>query len=168
MSGFHIVSVPDRELVDLIALDKLFQLVELRSSERNKNNREKQVTKYTCGPLSFEEINFATDKFKPYDATNEEKFKETITMNLQNAFRNWKSNLHKHYNNYASDEDRRANPPPNISSEDWELLLAYFQTDVFTKKSKRNKTNREKQVTKHTCGCLSFEEIKFATVLIVV
>ncbi|KAI9108576.1 hypothetical protein K1719_020460 [Acacia pycnantha] len=36
-------------------------------------------------------------------------------------------------------------------------------TDVFTKKSKTNKSNRGKQVTKHTCGCLSFEEIKFAT-----
>ncbi|KAI9119584.1 hypothetical protein K1719_009460 [Acacia pycnantha] len=31
-----------------------------KKSQRNKNNREKQVTKYTCGPLSFEEINFAT------------------------------------------------------------------------------------------------------------
>ncbi|KAI9079190.1 hypothetical protein K1719_038795 [Acacia pycnantha] len=57
------------------------------------------------------------DKFEPYDATNEEKFKETITMNLRNAFRNWKTNLHKHYNEYASDEERRANPPQNISSK---------------------------------------------------
>ncbi|KAI9074201.1 hypothetical protein K1719_043825 [Acacia pycnantha] len=83
------------------------------------------------------------DKFEPYDATNEEKFKETITMNLKNAFRNWKTNLHKHYNEYASDEERQANPPQNISSEDWELLLAYFQTACSRKKVKETRATEE-------------------------
>ncbi|KAI9080590.1 hypothetical protein K1719_037451 [Acacia pycnantha] len=43
-------------------------------------------------------------------------------------------------------------------------MILKVNTDVFKKKSNRNKNNQEKQVTKHTCGPLSFEEINFAIV----
>ncbi|MCD7454762.1 hypothetical protein HAX54_025999 [Datura stramonium] len=65
-----------------------------------------------------------------------------------------KTRLHKDYLRYKNDEERLSHRPEDVSVVDWKYLAV----------SARNKLNRQKQTTKHSCGSKSFAEVEESTV----
>ncbi|KAM3394590.1 hypothetical protein P3S68_003592 [Capsicum galapagoense] len=53
--------------------------------------------------------------------------------------------------------------PEDVELDDWKHLVEYFGTDEFRVVNERNKRNREKQITKHSCGTRSFAEVEEST-----
>lgn len=52
----------------------------------------------------------------------------------------------------------QAQPPEDLSQEDWRALLSYYQREDRVKKSETNKTNRGKQILAGTHGRMSYPE----------
>ncbi|KAM3358898.1 hypothetical protein P3S68_021831 [Capsicum galapagoense] len=79
---------------------------------------------------------------------------------MQRLFRAWKARLHVIYSSYDNDKDRLSHHPGDVELDDWKHLVKYFGSDEFKVVSKRNKRNREKQITKHSCGTRSSTEVE--------
>ncbi|WMV29613.1 hypothetical protein MTR67_022998 [Solanum verrucosum] len=85
---------------------------------------------------------------------------------MQRLFRAWEARLHNHYCAYSTDEDKLSNLPEDVELEDWKYLVKYFGSEKFKVISERNKNNREKQITKHSCGTRSFAKVEESTMKI--
>nr|XP_009589006.1 uncharacterized protein LOC104086456 isoform X1 [Nicotiana tomentosiformis]XP_009589007.1 uncharacterized protein LOC104086456 isoform X1 [Nicotiana tomentosiformis]XP_009589008.1 uncharacterized protein LOC104086456 isoform X1 [Nicotiana tomentosiformis]XP_016433024.1 PREDICTED: uncharacterized protein LOC107759569 isoform X1 [Nicotiana tabacum]XP_016433026.1 PREDICTED: uncharacterized protein LOC107759569 isoform X1 [Nicotiana tabacum]XP_016433027.1 PREDICTED: uncharacterized protein LOC1 len=79
---------------------------------------------------------------------------------MQRLFRAWKARLSRLYSKYNTNEERLSHRPEDVELEDWKYLIQYFGSQDFKVVSERNKRNREKQITKHTCGTRSFAEVE--------
>ncbi|XP_075109610.1 uncharacterized protein LOC107800795 isoform X1 [Nicotiana tabacum] len=79
---------------------------------------------------------------------------------MQRLFRAWKARLSILYSKYSTNEERLSHRPEDVEFEDWKYLIQYFGSPEFKVVSERNKRNREKQITKHTCGTKSFAEVE--------
>ncbi|XP_070037407.1 uncharacterized protein [Nicotiana tomentosiformis] len=82
---------------------------------------------------------------------------------MQRLFRAWKTRLHADYFLYDTDEERLSHRPDDITPEDWVSLAEHFGSLAFKAVSERNKLNRGKQTTKHSCGSKSFAEVEEST-----
>ncbi|XP_070041672.1 uncharacterized protein [Nicotiana tomentosiformis] len=82
---------------------------------------------------------------------------------MQRLFRAWKTRLHADYSLYDIDEERLSYRPDDITPEDWVFLVEHFGSPAFKAVSERNKLNRGKQITKHSCGSKSFAEVEEST-----
>nr|XP_009789979.1 PREDICTED: uncharacterized protein LOC104237517 isoform X2 [Nicotiana sylvestris] len=82
---------------------------------------------------------------------------------MQRLFRAWKARLSRLYSKYNTNEERLSHRPEDVELEDWKYLIQYFGSQDFKVVSDRNKRNREKQITKHTCGTRSFAEVEEST-----
>nr|XP_009778222.1 PREDICTED: uncharacterized protein LOC104227639 [Nicotiana sylvestris] len=82
---------------------------------------------------------------------------------MQRLFRAWKARLSRLYSKYNTNEERLSHRPKDVELEDWKYLIQYFGSQDFKVVSDRNKRNREKQITKHTCGTRSFTEVEEST-----
>ncbi|KAH0669665.1 hypothetical protein KY285_023833 [Solanum tuberosum] len=103
------------------------------------------------------------DKFEVSGGLRAHKLQGFVISTMQRLFRAWKARLHNHYCAYSMDEDRLSNRPEDVELEDWKYLVKYFGSEKFKVISERNKNNREKQITKHSCGTRSFAEVEEAT-----
>ncbi|KAH0716600.1 hypothetical protein KY290_012760 [Solanum tuberosum] len=103
------------------------------------------------------------DKFEVSGGLRAHKFQGFVISTMQRLFRAWKARLHNHYCAYSTDEDRLSNRPEEVELEDWNYLVKYFGSEKFKVISERNKNNREKQITKHSCGTRSFAEVEEST-----
>ncbi|XP_049359539.1 uncharacterized protein LOC125824234 [Solanum verrucosum] len=103
------------------------------------------------------------DKFEVSGGLRAHKLQGFVISTMQRLFRAWKARLHNHYCAYSTDEDRLSNRPEDVELEDWKYLVKYFGSEKFKVISERNKNNREKQITKHSCGTRSFAEVEEST-----
>lgn len=103
------------------------------------------------------------DKFEVSGGLRAHKLQGFVISTMQRLFRAWKARLHNHYCAYSTDEDRLSNRPEDVELEDWKYLVKYFGSEKFKVISERNKNNREKQITKHSCGTSSFAEVEEST-----
>ncbi|KAM3359246.1 hypothetical protein P3S68_022179 [Capsicum galapagoense] len=60
-------------------------------------------------------------------------------------------------------QNRLSNRPEDVKLDDWKHLVEYFGSDEFKVVSERNKKNRDKKITKHSCGTKSFAEVEEST-----
>ncbi|KAH0675940.1 hypothetical protein KY285_023741 [Solanum tuberosum] len=105
------------------------------------------------------------DKFKVGRGRQESVLQAFAINTTQRLFRAWKTRLHKEYLLYNTDEERLSHRPESVSPMDWEYLVSYFGSTKFKSVSAKNKSNREKQTTKHShsCGSKSFAEVEEST-----
>ncbi|KAH0672937.1 hypothetical protein KY290_025220 [Solanum tuberosum] len=103
------------------------------------------------------------DKFEVSCGLRAHKLLGFVISTMQRLFRACKARLHNHYCAYNTDEDRLSNRPEDVELEDWKYLVKYFGSEKFKVTSERNKNNREKQITKHSCGTRSFAEVEEST-----
>ncbi|XP_055830842.1 uncharacterized protein LOC129899859 [Solanum dulcamara] len=99
------------------------------------------------------------DKFEFCGGLREHKLQGFVISTMQRLFRAWKARLHNSYSAYDTDEERLSHRPEDVELEDWKYLVKYFGSEKFKVVSERNKKNREKQITKHSCGTRSFAEV---------
>ncbi|KAM3238742.1 hypothetical protein P3L10_013775 [Capsicum annuum] len=100
------------------------------------------------------------DKFEVQNRLAEHKLQGFVISTMQRLFRTWKARLHVIYSSYDNDKDRLSHQPEDVELDDWKHLVEYFGTDEFKFVSERIKRNREKQITKHSCGTRSFAEVE--------
>ena len=72
---------------------------------------------------------------------SKEKFKVSENMKyrldafaletMRRLYRIWRGRLSKHYKQFQTDEERLANQPNDIDTEDWKHLIDYFGTEKF-------------------------------------
>ncbi|WMV18531.1 hypothetical protein MTR67_011916 [Solanum verrucosum] len=88
-----------------------------------------------------------------------------LVMRSSISFRdgNWQKIILKHGEAMCTDEDKLSHRPEDVELEDWKYLVKYFGREKFKVVSERNKKNREKQITKHSCGTRSFAEVEEST-----
>ncbi|XP_055830883.1 uncharacterized protein LOC129899912 [Solanum dulcamara] len=103
------------------------------------------------------------DKFEFCGGLREHKLQGFVISTMQRRFRAWKARLHNSYSAYDTDEERLSHRHEDVELEDWKYLVKYFGSEKFKVVSERNKKNREKQITKHSCGTRSFAEVEEAT-----
>ncbi|XP_009792327.1 uncharacterized protein LOC107805844 isoform X1 [Nicotiana tabacum] len=103
------------------------------------------------------------EKFEVGGGRGEHVLQGFVASTMQRLFRTWKTRLHAEYLRYNTDEERLSHPPKDVMPEDWEFLVQYFGSPTFKAVSERNKTNRKKQTTKHSCGSKSFAEVEEST-----
>lgn len=103
------------------------------------------------------------EKFEVGDGRGEHVLQGFVASTMKRLFRTWKTRLHAEYSCYNTDEERLSHPPKDVMPEDWKFLIQYFGSQAFKAKSERNKINRKKQTTKHTCGSKSFAEVEEST-----
>ncbi|KAF3635285.1 putative formin-like protein 3-like [Capsicum annuum] len=82
------------------------------------------------------------DKFEVRNGLPEYKLQGFVISTMQRLFRSWKAQLQ------------------DVELDDLKHLVEYLGSDEFKVVSKRNKRNREKQITKHSCGTRSFAEVE--------
>ncbi|KAF3671617.1 putative transcriptional regulator STERILE APETALA-like [Capsicum annuum] len=104
------------------------------------------------------------DKFEVQNGLPEHKLQGFVISTMQRLFREWKARLHVIYSSYDNDKDRLSHHPGDVELDDWKHLVKYFGSDEFKVVSKRNKRNREKQITKHSCGTRSSTEVEKSTI----
>ncbi|XP_059656228.1 uncharacterized protein LOC132303130 isoform X4 [Cornus florida] len=68
----------------------------------------------------------------------------------------WKN---EYYSIRDTDEERLANPPPNVEKEHWEFLVRHWGTPIAKEVSKKNKECRGKQIMMHTTETKSFARV---------
>ncbi|XP_059311968.1 uncharacterized protein LOC132063443 isoform X4 [Lycium ferocissimum] len=103
------------------------------------------------------------EKFEVGGGKGEHVLQSFVASTMKRLFRTWKTRLHAEYLRYNTDEERLSHPPKDVVREDWEFLIQYFGSEEFKAKSERNKINRKKQTTKHSCGSKSFAEVEEST-----
>ncbi|WMV33229.1 hypothetical protein MTR67_026614 [Solanum verrucosum] len=103
------------------------------------------------------------DKFEVCDGLREHKLQGFVISTMQRLFRAWKARLHNCYYAYSTDDDKLSHRPEDVELEDWKYLVKYFGSEKFKVVSERNRKNREKQITKHSCGTRSFVEVEEST-----
>nr|XP_009771885.1 PREDICTED: uncharacterized protein LOC104222355 isoform X2 [Nicotiana sylvestris] len=86
-----------------------------------------------------------------------------VVDTMQTLFRAWKTRLYADYSLYDTDEERLSHRPDDVTPEDWVFLVEHFGSPAFKAMSERNKLNRGKQTTKHSCGSNSFAEVEEST-----
>nr|XP_016483476.1 PREDICTED: uncharacterized protein LOC107804154 isoform X5 [Nicotiana tabacum] len=86
-----------------------------------------------------------------------------VVDTMQTLFRAWKTRLYADYSLYDTDEERLSHRPNDVTPEDWVFLVEHFGSPAFKAMSERNKLNRGKQTTKHSCGSKSFAEVEEST-----
>ncbi|OIT18689.1 hypothetical protein A4A49_53315, partial [Nicotiana attenuata] len=96
----------------------------------------------------------AADKFEA-TGVREHVLQALVVNTMKRLFRTWKTRLHAEYSRYATDEERLSHRPSDVTSEDWVFLVGHFVSPEFKAVSERNKINRGKQITKHSCGSKS-------------
>lgn len=64
---------------------------------------------------------------------------------------------------YTTDEERLSHRPDDVMLEDWVFLVGLFGSEKLKVVSERNKINRGKKLTKHSCGPKSFAEVEEST-----
>ncbi|KAH0669862.1 hypothetical protein KY289_024355 [Solanum tuberosum] len=109
-------------------------------------------------------LQFVHDKFEVSGGLRAHKLQGFGISTMQRLFRAWKARLHNHYCAYSTDEDRLSNRPEDVELEDWKYLVKYFGSEKFKIISERNKNNREKEITKHSCGTRSFAKVEESTI----
>ncbi|MQL99229.1 hypothetical protein Taro_031952 [Colocasia esculenta] len=77
-------------------------------------------------------------------------------------YRDVRSTLYRHYQSYATDEDRLQNPLEDINANEWAWLVNYFGSKKFKAMSEKNKINRSKHVISHITGRRSFKQVSWA------
>ncbi|OIT36597.1 hypothetical protein A4A49_06472 [Nicotiana attenuata] len=102
------------------------------------------------------------DKFEA-TGVREHVLQALVVNTMKRLFRTWKTRLHVEYSRYATDEERLSHRPSDVTPEDWVFLLGHFGSPEFKAVSERNKINRGKQITKHSCGSKSFAEVEEST-----
>ncbi|KAH0718974.1 hypothetical protein KY285_015005 [Solanum tuberosum] len=103
------------------------------------------------------------DKFEVGKGRQESVLQAFAISTTQRLFRAWKTRLLKEYLLYNTDEERLSHRPESVSPVDWEYMVSYFGSTKFKSVSAKNKSNREKQTTKHSCGSKSFAEVEEST-----
>ncbi|XP_061362586.1 uncharacterized protein LOC133306299 isoform X2 [Gastrolobium bilobum] len=76
-------------------------------------------------------------------------------------YRNWRNMLHDYYVLFETKEEALKHVPDDISDSDWKILVDYFSSPSFEIISAKNKANRAKLMTNHTCGQRSFQAISY-------
>ncbi|XP_020418182.1 uncharacterized protein LOC109948854 [Prunus persica] len=86
-----------------------------------------------------------------------------IDLVMARRFRDFKHELHKHFQLFSSPEEALAKPPLEIIERDavheWKYLCEHFQSQDFLRASNANKANRSKKKMEHRAGSLSFSHI---------
>ncbi|OIT19365.1 hypothetical protein A4A49_65402, partial [Nicotiana attenuata] len=102
------------------------------------------------------ETESAADKFEA-TGVREHVLQALVVNTMKRLFRTWKIRLHVEYSRYDTDEERLSHRPSDVTPEDWVFLLGHFGSPEFKFQavSERNKINRGKQITKHSCGSKS-------------
>ncbi|KAM3323322.1 putative protein isoform X2 [Capsicum chacoense] len=103
------------------------------------------------------------EKFEVGGGRGEHVLQSFVASTMKRLFRTWKTRLHAEYSRYDTDDKRLSHPPKDVTLDDWKFLVLYFGSQAFKAKSERNKINRKKQTTKHTCGSKSFAEVEEST-----
>ncbi|MCD7471899.1 hypothetical protein HAX54_012688 [Datura stramonium] len=103
------------------------------------------------------------DKFEIGSGRQENVLQAFVISTTQRLFRSWKTWLQKDYLRYKTNEERLSHRPEDVSVVDWEYLVHHFGSPEFQAVSARNKLNRQKQTTKHSCGSKSFAEVEEST-----
>ena len=58
--------------------------------------------------------------------------RKSLEKQLSDQFRNWRSDLHKHFKKFQTVEEAKRNPHENVSNkEDWEYLCDRFSSEEF-------------------------------------
>ncbi|KAF7832267.1 uncharacterized protein G2W53_014600 [Senna tora] len=103
------------------------------------------------------------EKFEILDDRRALAMDTFVIDTLQRLFRAWKNRLHTHYKKFPTDQERLDNRPVDVTPEDWNWLVEHYSSDTFKVASERNKSNRAKQVIRHTSGPRSFAEVEELT-----
>ncbi|XP_030946574.1 uncharacterized protein LOC115971041 isoform X2 [Quercus lobata] len=85
--------------------------------------------------------------------SNRVEDKMCMEISLSSCYNNVRSNYYKEYLPFSK-EEVRANVPPDLTQDKWDALCDLYETTSW--KSDRNKENRGKNKTGHTCGSKSF------------
>ena len=58
--------------------------------------------------------------------------RKSLEKQLSDRFRNWRSDLHKHFKKFQTVEEAKRNPHETVSNkEDWEYLCDRFSSEEF-------------------------------------
>ncbi|XP_059636891.1 uncharacterized protein LOC132278992 isoform X4 [Cornus florida] len=86
--------------------------------------------------------------------------KQWTISSIGKKWRGYKCELKNEYYSVRDiDEERLANPPPNVEKEHWEFLVRHWGTPMAKVVSKKNKERRGKQTMMNTTGTKSFARV---------
>ncbi|XP_038698202.1 uncharacterized protein LOC119995819 [Tripterygium wilfordii] len=98
---------------------------------------------------------------KRFEVEDTPVIRKVIKSMANASYHNWRARLHQHYKIYKTIEERLANPPKNVSIQQWKTVMDYFGSDKFLKISQRNLENRKSHETPHVAGRKSFKSVSF-------
>ncbi|KAJ9543916.1 hypothetical protein OSB04_023623, partial [Centaurea solstitialis] len=87
------------------------------------------------------------------------KFREGVEIVVSRLYRNRKSDFKELFlekGGYDDVETARANPPDEMSGENWNKVIDFFCTDKLKRRSDQNKVNKAKQVVPNRGGTSSY------------
>ncbi|GLT77315.1 hypothetical protein SLA2020_489130 [Shorea laevis] len=86
--------------------------------------------------------------------------KTWVLKSLAKKWRNWKTELKaKHYYPHKTDEERLKDCPPRIVSNQWPILISYWNSESAKMQCAINKANCTKQKVAHATGTKSYATI---------
>lgn len=84
-----------------------------------------------------------------------------VLRKIQNTFKEYRSEMYKHYCQFKDPKEARACPPKRITDPtDWNLLCNRWETPEWKKKTETNKKSRSKIPYLHRTGSKSFVQVK--------
>ncbi|XP_038887409.1 poly [ADP-ribose] polymerase 1-like isoform X2 [Benincasa hispida] len=87
--------------------------------------------------------------------------KKYVLQRVQNTFKEYRSDLYKHYRRFKDPKEARACPPKRITdATDWNLLCNRWETPEWKKKTETNKKSRSKIPYLHRTGSKSFVQVQ--------
>ncbi|XP_037486953.1 uncharacterized protein LOC119365423 [Triticum dicoccoides] len=81
----------------------------------------------------------------------------SVLRSIRNKWRVWKSYLkRKHYDSHTTEDERLADRDPRVSKEQWQVLVAYWNTEKAKARSAASKASRAKSTYVNKTGSKSF------------